>query len=456
MTWQQLATIQTASNWILTESVTGTLFRITHSVNGTNLQSLRSVIAQAFDESANNTYFDFRRLAFKPESEAFIFLQPAGLLNRKLAIKRLDNLADNWAITIEVLDGMPESISLPIPQSEVIGLEEELQGKAAAESLNIHVADPNNPHGITPEKIGAEVAGTGAVAATSAIADHINHEDPHIQYATDATVQLVQNAVNTKETAGTAANAIASHVAEPDPHQQYATDFQINNVLLLLDNKEAVGVAANLIATLTAAQIPQTLPTATTIDYEGAIAANGILSVNGLIWLLMDGATIGNPTSGATRYADVKAQTLFERLWTNPNLAIFAANGSASIKGASAVADFGASKRLALPDLRGRVIIPAGTGIGLTAKTRGQLGGAETHTLSNNETPAHVHPMNAYKSSNEALGYGLTQTAAFVDNVMIAAPVGGQNTASTGGGGAHNNLQPYYVSAGKLILAGKA
>lgn len=172
MTWQPVLVIQTSTDWLLTESVSGTLFRISHNVSGTNPQSLRSVIAQAFDEGANNTYFDFRRLSFKPEAEAIIFIQPNGLLNRKLAIKRLDNLADDWTITIEVLDGMPESISLPITISEVTGLQEELDAK--------------------------ELAGAGAAAAASVIANHETAANPHSQYATDSQINDLQTAINTK------------------------------------------------------------------------------------------------------------------------------------------------------------------------------------------------------------------------------------------------------------------
>lgn len=101
MSWQRLATIQTTSNWILTEPITGSLFRITHSVSGTNLQSLRSVIAQAFNGN-DNTYFDFKRLAYKSETEALLFIQPKEIVDRKLAIKRLDDLPNSWDITIEV------------------------------------------------------------------------------------------------------------------------------------------------------------------------------------------------------------------------------------------------------------------------------------------------------------------------------------------------------------------
>lgn len=104
MTWKQLATIQTSTDWLLTELVNGSLFRISHSVNGSNIQSLRSVIAQVFNQDFEETYFDFKRLAYKPESEILSFVRPQGLLHRKLAIKRLDDLPNDWTITIEVLE----------------------------------------------------------------------------------------------------------------------------------------------------------------------------------------------------------------------------------------------------------------------------------------------------------------------------------------------------------------
>ncbi len=52
-----------------------------------------------------------------------------------------------------------------------------------------------------------------------------------------------------------------------------------------------------------------------------------------------------------------------------------------------------------LPDLRGRVPIHHGSGPGLTPRTLGQKAGAERHTLSVAELPAHSHTM---KASNDA------------------------------------------------------
>lgn len=46
----------------------------------------------------------------------------------------------------------------------------------------------------------------------------------------------------------------------------------------------------------------------------------------------------------------------------------------------------------ALPDLRGRVPIHAGTGSGLSTRRIGQKSGTETNSLTINQLPAHSHP----------------------------------------------------------------
>lgn len=49
----------------------------------------------------------------------------------------------------------------------------------------------------------------------------------------------------------------------------------------------------------------------------------------------------------------------------------------------------------ALPDLRGRVALHAGSGPGLTPRQLGQVGGQEQVTLTPGQMPAHSHPLNA-------------------------------------------------------------
>jgi len=45
----------------------------------------------------------------------------------------------------------------------------------------------------------------------------------------------------------------------------------------------------------------------------------------------------------------------------------------------------------ALPDLRGRVPLHAGTGVGLSTRTLGESGGQEAVTLTSNQIPSHSH-----------------------------------------------------------------
>lgn len=67
----------------------------------------------------------------------------------------------------------------------------------------------------------------------------------------------------------------------------------------------------------------------------------------------------------------------------------------------------------------------------------GETGGAETHTLDTSEIPAHTHTI------------PLTSTTLFVapGEVPGSIPVAffTDNTGSTGGGGAHNNMPPFLV-----------
>lgn len=100
-----------------------------------------------------------------------------------------------------------------------------------------------------------------------------------------------------------------------------------------------------------------------------------------------------------------------------------------------------------VPDLRGRVPVGAGTGSGLTARSVGQAGGEETHLLSISEMPSHGHQLNggaatnwsgsdfntSYVASGTAGAYNLPGTTQITD------------TQNTGGGGSHNNMQPFTV-----------
>ncbi len=85
-----------------------------------------------------------------------------------------------------------------------------------------------------------------------------------------------------------------------------------------------------------------------------------------------------------------------------------------------------------LPDFRGRSIIGAGTGSGLTARARGASGGAESHPLTSGENGAHTH--GTYCSSNTAAGGTINGSG----NGSFTVVAG-----RSGSGTAHNNMQPW-------------
>lgn len=56
----------------------------------------------------------------------------------------------------------------------------------------------------------------------------------------------------------------------------------------------------------------------------------------------------------------------------------------------------------ALPDMRGRVLMHAGQGPGLTLRSQGEIAGSEAVTLNNAQLPAHTHTVTPLGSSADA------------------------------------------------------
>lgn len=157
------------------------------------------------------------------------------------------------------------------------------------------------------------------------------------------------------------------------------------------------------------------LPTGTVVPYAGASAPTG--------WLLCDN-TLHDPAD---------------------HPALFALIGTTY--GGDGVTTFG------VPNLKGRVAVGIDPGDS-SFDALGEIGGAKTHTLTTAEMPSHTHTQDShnhsYTDSSVLSGTNATLSAGptFV-HTGATSNVGkttGSETATnqnTGGGGAHNNLQPY-------------
>lgn len=92
-----------------------------------------------------------------------------------------------------------------------------------------------------------------------------------------------------------------------------------------------------------------------------------------------------------------------------------------------------------LPNMQGRV--PVGIDAAQTEfDALGGKGGTKTHTLTTAEMPAHTHLSPTTGGGPIAAGVEVPSDRYATHDYISGAP-----TSSTGGGGAHNNLQPYIV-----------
>lgn len=89
-----------------------------------------------------------------------------------------------------------------------------------------------------------------------------------------------------------------------------------------------------------------------------------------------------------------------------------------------------------LTALRGRTVVGAGTGSGLTARAMNATGGEESHRLTLAEAPSHTHTVNVMGGGSSYGWYGTE----YINGAMV-------NVVSTpaGGDGYHNNMQPFYA-----------
>lgn len=118
---------------------------------------------------------------------------------------------------------------------------------------------------------------------------------------------------------------------------------------------------------------------------------------------------------------------------------------------------------LGLPNLTGRVPIHPGRGPGLTSRTLGETGGSTTETLTIDQLPSHTHPVNGSGDATDEEGEttvagnltGETDASDPLYTTATGAPVEMDlGLQSQGGGGPHENEQPYLTLSYIIALQG--
>lgn len=172
-------------------------------------------------------------------------------------------------------------------------------------------------------------------------------------------------------------------------------------------------------------------------------------------WILANDGTIGNAASGGTARANADTINLFTLLWNNVSNTHAPVSGG---RGASAAADFAANKTIALTKMLGRSLAVAGAGAGLTSRVLGSTLGAETHTLTQAETPlkshshtitdpGHTHTQNTNRTntggSTKTMQVGLSTNDTDTDYFQSAATgITGTNVTGDATATAHNIMNP--------------
>ncbi|HEY0036185.1 MAG TPA: tail fiber protein [Longimicrobium sp.] len=106
----------------------------------------------------------------------------------------------------------------------------------------------------------------------------------------------------------------------------------------------------------------------------------------------------------------------------------------------------------ALPDFRGRAPIHAGGG-----HVVGDSGGAQSHTLTSAQMPAHTHALNATNGSGTTpnpMGNVLGATSNLYATPMSLTTMLPETVGQAGGGYPHPNMQPFLALSFCIALQG--
>lgn len=355
---------------------------------------------------------------------------------------------------------------------------------ALESSLASHIANVSNPHSVTKSQVGlSNVPNTDFTAAVAA-------NTAKRSYPTDDETKLagIEAGADVTDAANVAAAGalMEADLLFPDDVKNFeAADFATSEQGLLadlavqpgqlgaaafsndyddLDNKPTIpdsvddlspsqtGNSGKFLKTDGSNATWEAIPgggdmLASTYDPQ-AIAADAFDQDN-----MTDGATNKNYTAAEkTKLADIEnyIDSVIASVWLAALPVGATWNGGENSANPSTYLP-GHSGSTWVADSAGRVQVGLDSG-DTDFDTAGETGGAKTHTLTTAEIPSHDHrQMAVSEGANNVSPAGRMIAAKANANDGFRAPSGttpvsmGQDTAATGGGGAHNNLQPYIV-----------
>ena len=118
------------------------------------------------------------------------------------------------------------------------------------------------------------------------------------------------------------------------------------------------------------------------------------------------------------------------------------------------------TNNFAIPDLQGRAPMGPQQGPGLTSRVPGEKSGEANVTLASNQLPAHSHTVVSVAKAIEATADRANASGNILAPTADASYATGASnasmspTASTGGGQAHNNMQPYLALSFIIAIQG--